>query len=118
MWHDTFIGNSVAKGDSGEQIDGIISNLKQLLKMRIISSWDFTIQCDRMIEARRSDILLVDKKNKEVKIMEIAVPGDSRVKEKELEKIEKYQYLREEIGHICRHVNSGGRGGASRPPKD
>ena len=39
MWHDTFIGNSVAKGDLGEQIDGIISNLMQLLKMRIVSSY-------------------------------------------------------------------------------
>ena len=62
--------------------------------------WDFTIQCDRVIETRRSDIVLVDKKNKEVKIIDIAVPGDSRVKEKELEKIEKYQMLREEIGHV------------------
>ena len=62
--------------------------------------WDFTIQCDRVIEARRPDIVFVDKKNKEVKIIDIAVPGDSRVKEKELEKIEKYQMLREEIGHV------------------
>ena len=46
--------------------------------------WDFTIQCDRTIEARRPDIVLVDKKNKEVIIIDIAVPGDSRVKEKEL----------------------------------
>ena len=44
--------------------------------------------------------MLVDKKNKEVKIIDIAVTGDSRVKEKELEKIEKYQLLREEIGHV------------------
>ena len=28
------------------------------------------------------------------------MPGDSRVKEKELGKIEKYQMLREEIGHV------------------
>ena len=35
-----------------------------------------------------------------MKIIDIAVPGDSRVKEKELEKIEKYQMLREEIGHV------------------
>ena len=48
--------------------------------------WDFTIQCDRFIEARRPDIVLVDKKNKEAKIIDIAVPGDSRVAEKELEK--------------------------------
>ena len=59
--------------------------------------WDFTIQCDRVIEARRPDIVLVDKRSKEVRIIDIAVPGDSRVKEKELEKIEKYQMLREEI---------------------
>ena len=32
-----------------------------------------------------------------MKIIDIAVPGDSRVKEKELEKIEKYQMLRVEI---------------------
>ena len=62
--------------------------------------WDFTIQCDRFIEARRPDIVWVDKKNKEAKIIDIAVPGDSRVAEKELEKIEKYQMLREEIGHV------------------
>ena len=62
--------------------------------------WDFTNQCDRVIEARRPDIVLVDEKNNEVKIIDIAVPGDSRMKEKELEKIEKYKMLREEIGHV------------------
>ena len=44
--------------------------------------------------------MLMDKKNKEVKIIDIAVPGDSRVKEKELEKIDKYQMSREEVGHV------------------
>ena len=62
--------------------------------------WDFTIHCDRFIEARRPDIVWVDKKNKEAKIIDIAVPGDSGVAEKELEKIEKYQMSREEIGHV------------------
>ena len=50
-----------------------------------------------VIEARRPDIVLLYKRSKEVKIIDIALPGDSRVKEKELEKIEKYQMLREEI---------------------
>ena len=50
-----------------------------------------------MIEVRRPDILLVDKRSKEVKIIYVAVSGDSRVKEKKLEEIEKYQILREEI---------------------
>ena len=31
----------------------------------------------------------------EAKIIDIAIPGDARVKDKELEKIEKYQLLRE-----------------------
>ena len=41
--------------------------------------------------------MFVDKKSKEVKIIDIAVPGDSRVTEKELGKVKKYQMLREEI---------------------
>ena len=59
--------------------------------------WDFIIQCDRFIETRRPDIVLVDKRNKEVKIIDIAVPGDSRLAEKELEK---RQMVREIIGHV------------------
>ena len=52
--------------------------------------WDFTIQCDRMVEARRPDIVFADKKKKETKILDVAVPGVGRVKDKELEKIEQY----------------------------
>ena len=77
-----------------QQTEAIIENANYKLL------WDFTIQCDRMIKARPPDIVLVDKMNKEIKIIDIAVPGDSRVKEKELEKMEKYQYLRKEIGHV------------------
>ena len=62
--------------------------------------WDFTIQCDRMVEARRPDIVFVDKKKRKIKILDVAVPGDGRVKDKELEKIEKYQLLKEEVGRI------------------
>ena len=62
--------------------------------------WDFNIYCDRMIEARRPDIVIVDKKNKETKIIDIAVPGDFRVKEKELEKVTKYQDLVIEVNRM------------------
>ena len=51
--------------------------------------WDFMIQCDRLIEARKTDVLLIDKRTKEVKIINIAIPGDKRVKDKEIEKLEK-----------------------------
>ena len=53
-----------------------------------------------MVEARRPNIILVDKQAKVAKIIKIAIPGDARVKDKELEKIEKYQFLREEIGKL------------------
>ena len=59
--------------------------------------WDFTIQCDRKIEARRSDIIFVDKKEREVVIIDVAIPGDDRVKDKEQEKLEKSQLLKDEI---------------------
>ena len=62
--------------------------------------WDINIQCDNIIEARRPDLILVDKKGKSCVIVDIAVPGDCRVREKELEKIEKYQNLKIELKRL------------------
>ena len=45
--------------------------------------WDFSIQTDHVIEARRSDLVVVDKKERSCKIIDFAVPGDSRIEEKE-----------------------------------
>ena len=59
--------------------------------------WDFTVQCDQKIEARRPDIVFIDKKEREVVIIDVAIPGDDRVKDKELEKVEKYRLLEDEI---------------------
>ena len=36
--------------------------------------WDFTIQCDTKIEARRPDIVAIDKTKKEVKIADVTIP--------------------------------------------
>ena len=52
--------------------------------------WDFTVECDRKIEAR------------EVVITDVAIPGYDRVKDKELEKLEKYQLLKNEIAKVWR----------------
>ena len=41
--------------------------------------WDFMIQCDRFVQVRRPDIVVVNKKTKEVKIIDIAIPVDGRV---------------------------------------
>ena len=62
--------------------------------------WDFTIQTDHYITTRRPDILVVDKNNKTCKLIDVACPGDKRVKEKEDEKIAKYQDLAREIRKI------------------
>ena len=52
--------------------------------------WDINIQCDNVIEARRLDLILVDKKAKSCVIIDVAIPGDCRIREKEIKKIGKY----------------------------
>ena len=62
--------------------------------------WDFTVQCDRKIEARRPDIVFIDKNESEVVVIDVAISGDDRVKDKELEKLEKYQLLKDETAQV------------------
>ena len=64
--------------------------------------WDINVQCDNAIEARRPDIILIDKREQRGIIIDIAVPADVRVGEKEREKVEKYQDLKREIGRLWR----------------
>ena len=49
--------------------------------------WDFSIQTDHLIEARRPDLVVVDKKERSCKIIDFEVPVDSRIGEKEKDKI-------------------------------
>ena len=53
----------------------------------------------RLIEARRPDLVVVDK-NESCKIIDFAVSGDSRIEEKDKDKIEKYQDLGRELQKI------------------
>ena len=59
--------------------------------------WDFSIQTN-VIEARRADSVVVNKE-RSCKILDFAVPGDSRIKEEKY-KIEKYQDLGREFRNI------------------
>ena len=59
--------------------------------------WDFMVQCDRVIQARRPDVIVVDKKQKEVRIIGIAIPSDCRIKDSEQEKMAKHEQLKEEV---------------------
>ena len=58
--------------------------------------WDFSILTDHKIEARRPDLVLIDKSEKHYQIIDVAIPEGSGVKEKENEKVEKYQNLARE----------------------
>ena len=44
--------------------------------------------------------MLIAKRTKDVRIIDIAIPGDKRVKDKEIEKLEKYQMLKEEVRRL------------------
>ena len=55
--------------------------------------WDFTIQTDHEIHQRRPDIVIQKRqilKAKETIIVDITVPGNSKMLQKETEKYEKY----------------------------
>ena len=62
--------------------------------------WDFDICTDRHIRARRPDLVLVNKRKKCTLLIDISVPDDRNIKEKEREKIEKYQDLRIEVQRL------------------
>ena len=53
------------------------------------------IQCDREIKARKPDVAVVNKNERSCAIIDVAIPGGIRVSEKEKEKIQRYQELRE-----------------------
>ena len=56
--------------------------------------WDFNIQTDRLIQARRPDLIIINKKKKRTcKIVDFAILADHRIKLKECEKKDKYLEL-------------------------
>ena len=65
--------------------------------------WDINIQCDILILARRPDLIVIDKKEQKGIIIDIAVPADVRVEEKE--KVEKYQDLKKETRRLWKLRN-------------
>ena len=57
--------------------------------------WDFKIQKDKHLAHNIPDITVVE--NKQVWLIDVAIPGDSRINQKEVEKINKYQGLKVEV---------------------
>ena len=58
--------------------------------------WDFNIQTDHLIPARRLDLIIINKKKRTCKIVDLAVLADHRIKLKECEKKDKYLDLARE----------------------
>ena len=56
-----------------------------------------TIQCDHVIEARRPDIVVVEKENNKAIIVDIASPWDHRVYEKKVKRLRNIRTLREKL---------------------
>ena len=52
--------------------------------------WDFNIQTDHFISARRPDLIIINNKKRTCKIVDFAVPTDHRIELKECEKKDKY----------------------------
>ena len=48
--------------------------------------WDFNIQKDHLIPARRPDLIIINQKKRTCKIVDFAVPANQRIKLKECEK--------------------------------
>ena len=59
--------------------------------------WDFNIQTDHLIAARRPDLTIINKKKRTCKIVDFALPADHRIKLKECEKKDKYLDLAREL---------------------
>ena len=96
MYADIFTGNYAKRAHQWYEHEpgGVIENKGY----KILS--DFTSQCDTKIESRQPDIVLIDKTMKEVKIVDVTIPGDERVNEREVGKIEKYKVLKDEIARM------------------
>ena len=59
--------------------------------------WDFNIQTDHLIPAKRPDLVIINKKMRICKIVDFAVLADHRINLKECEKKDKYLDLAREV---------------------
>ena len=68
--------------------------------------WDFEIQTDYLISAKRPNLTITNKKERTCRIVDFAVPVDHRVKLKEEEKRDKYLDIAWELKKIMEHESN------------
>lgn len=66
--------------------------------------WDKTIVTDTTITHNRPDITVINKVQKTVRLIDIAIPNNHNIELKHREKIEKYNALKREIRQMW-HIN-------------
>ena len=81
---------------------GMTIFLRVNLKMAITNSCGTSV-CDEIMKLRRGDWIWCSsiRKGKSCQIIEVPIPEDGRVKEKEGEKDEKYRYFTSELRRRC-----------------
>ena len=66
--------------------------------------WDFNIQTDHLIPARKPDLIIINQKKRTCKIVDFAVPADHKIKLKECEKRDKDLDLARELKKSVEHA--------------
>ena len=62
--------------------------------------WDLPIRIDRTIQANRPDIVIKHKQNKTCQLIDMSVPSDSNISDKEFENLSKYKDIEFEIAKM------------------
>lgn len=65
--------------------------------------WDFQIQTNKLVMANQPDIVMADKQagsRKTAVVIDVGIPKDSNIRNKEYEQLEKYPGQREELEKI------------------
>ena len=70
---------------------------KVLENDQVLLLWDFSIQTETRIDHNKPDIMLKNKKEKSCQIIDVACTFNTRVKQKEEEKLEHYNDLKYQI---------------------
>ena len=65
--------------------------------------WDFDIQTDHLISARRPDLIIITKKKRICKTVDLPTQANHRIKLKECEKKDKYLDLARELKKTMEH---------------
>ena len=71
-----------------------------VMDQKVEITWDMILTTDRAIGANRPDLVVRDKANKRVLIIDVSCPSDVNVTTKENEKIAKYSGLRVELAKM------------------